>query len=57
MNEIRSKRSARVLPEATTLIPMETQAPKGVRSGGVFSGWKIQPNPLSDDFRQFVLLR
>ena len=56
MNEVRSKRPARVLPEATALIPMETQTPKGISGGGVLAGGKIQPNPLTDDFSQFVLL-
>ena len=56
MNEVRSKRPARVLPKATALIPMETQTPKSVCGGGVLSGGKIQPDPLTDDFSQFVLL-
>jgi len=57
MDKIRSKRTARVLPEATALIPMETQTPKGISSGGVLSGRKVEPYPLPDDFSQFVLLR
>src|ERR1700678_2285507 len=55
--KIRSKRPARVLPQTTALIPVKTQTPKGIRSGGVLSDGKIQPNPLPDDFCQFVLLR
>ena len=57
MNEIRSKRPARVLPEATALIPMEAQTPEGISGGGVLAGGKVQPYPLPNDFSQFVLLR
>ena len=56
MDKIRSKRTARVLPEATALIPMKTQTPEGISGGGVLAGGKVQPYPLPNDFRQFVLL-
>ena len=56
MDKIRRKRPARVLPQATTLIPMETQTPESIGSGCVLSGRKIQPYPLTDDFSQLVLL-
>ena len=56
MDEIRSTRPARVLPKATALIPMKTQTPEGISGGGVLAGGKVQPYPLPNDFRQFVLL-
>src|ERR1017187_4696187 len=50
-------RAARVLPDATALIPMKTQTPERIRGGAVAGLWKFQPNPFADNFRQFVLLR
>src|ERR1017187_5326218 len=50
-------RSARVLPDATALIPMKAQTPKSIRGGAVAGGGKLQPNPLADNLGQFVLLR
>ncbi len=56
VNEVRSKRPARVLPEATALIPVEAQTPEGISGGGVLAGGKVQPYPLPNDFSQLVLL-
>src|SRR5450631_2413180 len=50
-------RTARMLPDATALIPMETQTPKGAGNGAVAGGGKCQPNPFADNLREFVLLR
>ena len=55
MDVVRRARTARVLPEATTLIPVKAQTPKGVGGGAVAAGGKIQPNPAANDFNQFVL--
>jgi len=49
------KRSARVLPDATALIPMETQVPKGIRGGAMAGGGKFQPNPFAYHLGQLVL--
>jgi len=56
MDVIRGARSARVLPEATALVPVKTQTPKDVGGGAVGAGGKIQPNPTANDFSQLVLL-
>ena len=50
-------RTARMLPDATALIPMETQTAKGAGNGAVAGGWKCQPNPFADDFGEFILVR
>ncbi len=50
-------RTARMLPDAPALIPMETQTAKGVGDGTVAGGGKCQPNPLADNLGEFVLLR
>jgi hypothetical protein len=55
MDGVRGARSARMLPETATLIPMETQTPEGVCSGAMSAGWKLQPNPPTDNLSQFVL--
>jgi hypothetical protein len=55
MDVVRSARAARMLPETAALIPMEAKTPKDIGGGAVGAGGKVQPNPLSDDFRQFVL--
>jgi hypothetical protein len=55
MDVVRSASPARVLPEATALIPVKAQTPKGIGGGAVAAGGKIQPNPTANDFRQFVL--
>src|ERR1039458_7083689 len=54
---IRRTCPARMLPDATALIPMETQTPERIRGGAVAGGGKLQPNPLADNLGQFVLLR
>ena len=55
MDVVRSASTARVLPDATALIPVKTQTPKGVGGGTVTAGGKIQPNPTANDFNEFVL--
>jgi len=55
MDKVRGASTARMLPKATALIPVETQTPKGVRGGAVAAGGKIQPYPTANDFSQFVL--
>ena len=55
MDVVRSASPARVLPDATALIPVKTQTPKGIGGGAVGAGGKIQPNPTANDFNQFVL--
>ena len=57
MDKVRSASTARVLPKATTLIPVKAQTPKGVSGGAVGAGGKIQPNPTANDFSQFKLDR
>src|ERR1035441_5944916 len=57
MRGIRRTCPARVLPDASALIPMETQTPERIRGGAVAGLWKFQPNPFADNLRQFVLLR
>src|ERR1039457_8392 len=52
---VRRTRSARVLPDATALIPMKAQTPKGVCGGAVAGLWKIQPNPFADNLGKLVL--
>ena len=56
MNEIRSERTAGVLPQAAALAPVKTKPPKGIGGGSWARGGKIQPNPFPDNFRQFVLV-
>ena len=55
MDVVRSASPARVLPEATALIPVKAKAPKDIGGGTVTAGGKIQPNPTSNDFSQFKL--
>jgi len=55
MDVVRSASPARVLPEATALIPVKAQTPKDIGGGAVGVGGKIQPNPTANDFNQFVL--
>jgi len=55
MDVVRSARPARVLPDATALIPMKAKTPKDIGGGAVGVGGKIQPNPTANDFNQFVL--
>jgi hypothetical protein len=55
MDVVRGASPARVLPDATALIPMKAQTPKGIGGGAVGVGGKIQPNPTANDFNQFVL--
>jgi len=55
MDKVRSASTARVLPKATTLIPVKAQTPKDIGGGAVGVGGKIQPNPTANDFNQFVL--
>ena len=50
-------RSARVLPNATALIPMKAQTVKRISGGTVAGLGKFQPYPFANNFRQFVLLR
>src|ERR1017187_922584 len=57
MRDIRRTSSARMLPDAPTLIPMKAQTPERICGGAVAGRWKFQPNPFANDFRQFVLLR
>ena len=47
---------ARVLPDATLVIPMEAQMVKGINGGAAGGLRKIQPNPFADKLGQFVLL-
>ena len=56
MNIIRSARSARVLPKAAALIPVETKTPKNISRRTVAARRKVQPNPFPDNLGQFVLL-
>jgi hypothetical protein len=56
VDEIRSARTAGVLPQAAALAPVKTKTPKGISGGSVARGGKIQPNPFPDNFRQFVLV-
>jgi hypothetical protein len=55
MDVVRGASPARVLPEATALVPVKAQTPKGIGGGAVAAGGKIQPNPTANDFNQFVL--
>ena len=55
MDEVRSKRAAWMLPKAAALIPMKAKTPKGISGSGMLTGGKIQPYPLPNNFRQFVL--
>ena len=55
MDVVRSARAARVLPDASALVPVKTQTPKGIGGGAVAADGKIEPNPTANDFRQFVL--
>jgi hypothetical protein len=55
MDIVRSARPARVLPEATALIPVKAKTPEGIGGGAMGAGGKIQPNPTANDFNQFVL--
>ena len=55
MDVVRSASPARVLPDATALIPVKTQTPKDIGGGAVGAGGKIQPNPTANDFSEFVL--
>jgi hypothetical protein len=57
MTVIRSASPARVLPEATALVPVKTKTPKDIGSGTVGAARKIEPNPAANDFGQFKLLR
>jgi hypothetical protein len=57
MDIVRGANTAGVLPEATALIPVKAQTPKGIGGGAVSTGGKIQPNPTANDFNQFVLGR
>lgn len=55
MSVVRGTRAAGVLPQATALVPVKAQTPKGIGGGTMAAGGKIQPNPTANDFRQFVL--
>jgi hypothetical protein len=55
MDVVRSASPARVLPEATALIPVKAKTPKDIGGGAIGAGGKIQPNPTANDFNQFVL--
>ena len=55
MDVIWGARPARVLPDTTALIPMETETPKDIGGGAMAVGGKIQPNPTAHNFSQFVL--
>ena len=55
MDAVRGTRTARVLPETTTLVPVKAQTPEGVGGGTVAAVGKIQPNPTANDFSEFVL--
>jgi len=55
MDVERGANTARVLPEATALVPMKAKTPKGIGGGAVSTGGKIEPNPAPNDFSQFVL--
>ncbi len=51
------KCAARVLPNATALIPVEAQTVKRVCGGAVRGLRKIQPNPFADNLGKLVLAR
>ena len=56
MTVVRSASPARVLPEATALVPVKTKPPKDIGGGTMRLAGKIEPNPAANDFGQFVLL-
>lgn len=56
MRRVSRKCAARVLPDATALIPMEAQTVKGVCGGAVGGLRKIQPNPFADNLGKLVLV-
>lgn len=53
---VRRARAARVLPEATALIPVKAQTPEGFGDGAMSPGGKLQPDPPAHNLGQFVLL-
>ena len=55
MRCVRHKCAARVLPDATALIPMEAQTVKGVRGGAMAGLRKFQPYPFADNLGKLVL--
>ena len=55
MAVVRSTSPARMLPEATALIPVKAKTPKDIGGGTVRLAGKIQPNPTANNFRQLVL--
>jgi hypothetical protein len=56
MGIVGSTSPARMLPEATALIPVKAKTPKDIGGGTVGAARKIEPNPAANDFSQFVLL-
>ena len=57
MRAKRVKPAARMLPDATALVPMETQSPKHPCQCRLASRRNIQPNPFADDLGNCVLAR
>jgi len=55
MGSKRRARSARMLPDAATLIPVEAKTGKRVCGGAMTLGRKLQPNPFADNLGQFIL--
>ncbi len=51
----RRTRSARVLPDAAALIPMESETPKRIGHRALIG--EFEPNPFPDNLGQFILLR
>ena len=56
MTSKRVKLSARMLPDAAPLVPMEAKCPKHFSQRGLACGWGIEPNPFADNLGQFILL-
>ena len=46
---------ARMLPDATPLIPVEAQRPKQTGEIGFSARRNVQPNPFADNLGDFVL--
>ena len=56
MSAQRVELAAWMLPDTAPLIPVKAQRPKHLGQHRLPCWGNIEPNPLADDFRQFVLL-
>jgi len=57
MTAKRVKPAARMLPDATPLIPMEAQSPKHTCQTGLARWRNVQPDPFADNLGNFILPR